>query len=312
MNLSDCSVAVIGANGMLAADVLPLLQQKGARLALFDRFASERAGTPVLPCDVTQAHQVAAALSSCQAKLIFNLSAYTAVDLAEKEYSSAFAVNGMGPGHLARWAKANAAHLVHISTDYVFGGDKELAIARTPISETRPTTPCGVYGESKRMGEELVLAHAPEYSLIVRTSWLHGTAGPNFVDTIRRVLHEKIGKGDHSPLKVVNDQFGSPTWCGWLAETLVALVEKDARGIYHASSRGNISWQEFAQAIAEIERIDIPVLPQSSAELNRPAPRPPYSTLDVSKLERFLDISCPSWKVGLEAHLRKRREETNA
>ena len=308
MNLSGLSVAVFGAGGMLAADVIPLLLARGVKLTLLDRVPGEKHGLPVLGCDLTKESEVSASLAACKPQLILNLAAYTAVDAAEKEYNAAFAVNGMGPGFLARWCKKNSCRLIHVSTDYVFGGDEELKILRKPIPETRVTSPCGIYGESKRMGEELVLAHGADCSVIVRTSWLHGLNGPNFVDTIRRVLHERKNSPEKAPLRVVNDQFGSPTWCPWLATVLLDLAEKDAVGIFHACSHGDISWQDFAAAIAEIEKIDVPVLPQSSAELNRPAPRPPYSTLDVQKLESFLGRSAPSWREGLELHLAARRE----
>lgn len=296
---------------MLAAEVVPLLARTGCRLALFDLKPGVKDGFDIAALDITNPSQVDECLSSVRPAVIYNLAAYTAVDAAEKDYRAAFAVNGAAPGNLARLAVKLDSLLVHISTDYVFGGDPELSRNPQPIAEDHLLLPCGIYGESKRMGEELVRAIAPAHSLIVRTSWLHGVHGPNFVDTIRRVLLERDRTDDLTPLRVVSDQIGSPTWCGWLAQVLVDLVEKKARGTFHAASRGNISWFDFATAIAKSEDSRVPVNPQTSVELNRPAPRPSFSTLDVRKLEAFLGRPCPSWQEGLEEHLRRRRGEAH-
>lgn len=309
--ISGNSVLVIGARGMLASDVIPLLKERDNRLSLCDLIGGDLDGLPVQTCDLADRVSVARVLDLEKPKIIMNLAAFTAVDAAEKDYSKAFAVNGMGPAILANWANLNSAMVVHISTDYVFGGDAELARLRAPIPETHPTQPCGIYGESKRMGEEMVRAIAPESSLILRTSWLHGLGGPNFVDTIRKVLHERLKSGENTPLRVVDDQIGSPTYSKWLAEVMLELVDRNARGTFHTCSRGDISWFEFAKEIAAIEAPSVPVHPQTSSELSRPAPRPPYSTLDVSKLEKFLGKECPSWKDGLRAHLDLRRSRSN-
>jgi dTDP-4-dehydrorhamnose reductase len=308
MKLAGKRVLVIGARGMLAADVIPLLAEKGAELSLADLRPGELCGVQVLPCDLTRSAELHKFLDAARPEVVLNLAAYTAVDAAEKDYHPAFAVNGMGPAYAAAWTAANGAVLVHISTDYVFGGDSEAARHRKPFREDQQMFPCGIYGESKRMGEEMVRAIAPGASLIVRTSWLHGLAGPNFVDTIRRAARERAAAKDPLPLRVVNDQFGSPTWSVWLGEVLVELIERGARGTFHASSRGDISWYDFAQEIVAREAPAVQVLPQTSAELSRPAPRPAYSTLDLTKLESLLGRPCPGWKTGLEHHLRARNE----
>lgn len=225
---------------------------------------------------------------------IVNCAAYTAVDRAETDAVRAFAINATGPTNLARAARRRGARLLHLSSDYVFSGGS------TPYREDHPPAPVGVYGRSKHEGDVAVMRELPDAHLIVRTSWLHGVGGPNFVDAI---LRQADAGG---PLRVVADQIGSPTWARWLAGVLVRLIDLDARGVYHASSRGNISWFEFAREIVRLAGLDVEVHPQTTAELGRPAPRPAYSTLDVSKLEAILGEPCPSWQDGLREHLQER------
>lgn len=225
---------------------------------------------------------------------IVNCAGYTAVDRAEGDAERVFAINAAGPENLARAARRHGARLLHISSDYVFSGGS------TPYPEDHPPAPCGVYGRSKHAGDVAVLRELPDAHLIVRPSWLHGLHGPNFVDAI---LRQADAGG---PLRVVDDQVGSPTWARWLAGVLVRLIDRNARGVYHATSRGNISWFEFAREIVRLAGIGVAVEPQSTAELARPAPRPAYSTLDVTKLEALLGEPCPSWRDGLREHLRRR------
>ena len=157
--------------------------------------------------------------------------------------------------------------------------------------------PCGVYGHSKRFGDELVSRILPNHSLIIRTSWLHGVHGPNFIDSILRFAKQR------EEIRVVNDQTGSPTWSSWLAEIMLALLMKDARGVFNATSRGDITWFDFATEIVRLAGLQTRVLPQTTEELNRPAPRPVYSTLELSKLEAFLGKPCIDWKEGVAAHM---------
>ena len=298
MHINSSTILVVGAKGMLAGDLVPVLAQRGAALVLADMVESNLGSVPIFKLDITNRNQVTNFLQVHKPQVIVNCAAYTAVDKAEDDIETAFNVNAIGPGYLAREAKELGSILVHISSDYIFGGDRYLDRKEKPYKEDEIPSPCGIYGHSKRLGDELILATIPESSIIVRTSWLHGVNGPNFVDTIA-----KLGK-ERDELRVVDDQVGSPTWTGWLSETIAKLLEKDARGVFLASSCGNISWFEFAKGIVETSGGKANVLPQSTAVLGRKARRPFFSTLDTTKLENFLGEKCMSWKDDLSAHLK--------
>ncbi len=297
--LQGKKILVTGASGMLAGDLLPELVSREAEILATDYLPAERHGLSLFRLDITDYQQVKDAVTEFRPHWIINCAAYTKVDDAESQRELAFLVNGSGAGNLARAAEVSGSALLHLSTDYVFGGRGSHGERRAPYREDDLPAPCGVYGASKRYGEELVLEALGENALMVRTAWLHGQHGPNFVATMLRV-----GK-DKKELKVVNDQVGSPTWSGFLAQVLVQLIERNARGIYHVTSRGDISWFDFAAEIFSQAKMDVRVLPQSTEELGRPAPRPPYSTLDLSKIEQFLGRPCLSWKEGIAQHLRQ-------
>ncbi|MCB0322969.1 MAG: dTDP-4-dehydrorhamnose reductase [Bdellovibrionales bacterium] len=295
--LEGKKILVTGAAGMLAGDVAPRLRAAGAELHLADVRAGERADGSFVACDITDAGSVQRLLERLRPDWVINCAAFTRVDDAESEPEPAFLVNATGPGNLAKAARSCAAAMLHVSTDYLFGGRGADLSQRRPLRETDPVFPCGIYGQSKRYGDELVVATLPENHVIVRTSWLHGAHGHNFVHAILRLARER------DELKVVDDQTGSPTWTGWLADAIVALVARDARGTYHASSRGDITWFEFARGIVEEAGIEVSLQPQTTEELARPAPRPAYSTLAVDKLEGFLERPAPTWREGLRQHL---------
>lgn len=299
-DLAGRNILLTGAAGMLAGHLIPQLAAAEAGLVLTDVVTSTRNGRTILPLNLTNPAAVKDAVSEIRPHWIINCAAYTKVDEAETAQEAAFAVNGNGPANLASAAKKAGARLLHISTDYVFGGTGADPNRTEPYREDDTPSPCGVYGQSKRFGDELVQSTLPDQSLIVRTSWLHGIHGPNFIDTILR-----LGK-EREELSVVNDQIGSPTWADWLSSVIVELVARDARGLYHAASRGNISWFEFAKEICSQAGLPVVIKPQSTQELGRPAPRPAFSTLDVSKLEAFLGRECISWKDCVRAHLAAR------
>jgi len=284
---------------MLAGDLVPQLREAGAKLCLTDQRSGSRDGLNIEALDITDRSALKERIGSFGPEWIVNCAAYTQVDKAETDYNTAFEVNAAAVEGLARCAKETNAMLLHVSTDYVFGA----GTAKIPLSETDTPKPCGIYGHSKRYGEDLLLNILPDHSLLIRTSWLHGIHGPNFVDTMLNLSKEKTS------LKVVNDQFGSPTWTGWLATVIVKLIIRNAKGIYHASSRGNITWFDFAKEIFRQAHVAMEVLPQTTEELNRPAPRPPFSVLDVSKLERLLGEVCISWQDCVAKHLTARMEK---
>jgi len=294
--LSGVKIYLTGARGMLAGDLVPALVQAGAELRLSDLVAGSRAGLEIAEIDLTNAEQVRADIRSFSPQWVVNCAAYTQVDKAETDYTTAFSVNASAVETLARSAQECRAFMLHVSTDYVFGGRKTVG-APHPIAETEPPAPCGIYGHSKHLGERLLMNILPEQFLLVRTSWLHGVHGPNFIDTMLKLSRER------QSLKVVSDQRGSPTWTGWLSSVLVRLMEMNSRGIFHASSRGGITWFEFAKEIFHQAHIPMEVLPQTTEELARPAPRPAYSVLELAKLEHVLGEVSISWQDGIAKHL---------
>jgi len=212
------------------------------------------------------------------------------VDGCESNTETAMQVNGEGVAHLAMVSREIGARLVHVSTDYVFDGGKG-----SPYVEDDAPCPLGVYGESKLAGE-LNAAFNPDH-LIVRTQWLYGLHGKNFVETMLRLAAEK------DQLAVVDDQIGSPTWTVDLAQAIMALLKTDQRGIYHAANSGFCSWNDFAKAIFEESGITITVNGMTTDELNRPARRPLYSTLDCGKLLRDSGFQPQPWRTALKSYL---------
>lgn len=230
--------------------------------------------------------------------VIINSAAYTAVDKAEEDSAVAWRVNRDGAANTAHGAAAVGGRLIHVSTDYVFAGD-----GSTPLTEDSPTGPRNVYGASKLGGEEAVREILGDRALVVRTASLHGQRGENFVHTMLKLFTTRPS------VKVVGDQIMSPTWAGWLAETMLDLARLEAGGVVHATCAGAISWLEFA---TEIHRLAAPRLadgsvcviePTTVAEFSRAAPRPTYSALDCGKLAQILGRRPISWQTGLKAHL---------
>lgn len=273
-------ILVVGANGMLGHDLMEILP--GAVR-----------GVDIEEIDITSLESVRRALLALKPEVIINAAAYTDVDGCETSQEQAMQVNGEGVAHLALTALEIRAKLVQVSTDYVFDGSKG-----TPWLEDDPTGPLSVYGESKLAGE-LNARLAPDH-LIVRTQWLYGLHGKNFVETMLRLARE------NKELSVVDDQVGSPTWTADLSLAIRALLEKGCRGTYHAANAGFCSWNAFACAIFAEAGLDIRVNPISTGELGRPAPRPLYSTLDCGKLARDTGFQPESWQEALKKYLKMR------
>ncbi len=234
--------------------------------------------------------------------LVVNCAAFTKVDAAETERSQAFAVNAGGAASAAALAERAGARLVQVSTDYVFDGQ-----AREPYREDAPTSPLSVYGESKLAGERLALAY--DRAAVVRTSWLFGPGGPNFVATMVHLI--ETGR---VPLRVVADQEGCPTSTPSLARALLDLAAREVTGIVHFQNREPVSWYAFAVEIARLWSGAVEVIPVTTAEFPRPAPRPAYSVLDVGRFESIAGRRVETWEEGLVetlAHLRHLRKERN-
>jgi dTDP-4-dehydrorhamnose reductase len=238
---------------------------------------------------------------------IINCAAYTAVDKAEDDSEVCRRLNTQGAANIAEAAQNAGARLVHISTDYVFDGKGIPAGsgALRPYREDDPTDPIGVYGLTKRDGELAVMKNNPR-SYIIRTAWLYGKHGNNFVATMLRLMNER------DEVKVVNDQRGSPTWARDLAGTIIEIIKTDrqpACGIYHYTNEGSISWFDFAKAIYEAGRAsgilkkDCAVKPCTSAEFPARVKRPAYSVLDKTRIKAALGITVPEWNKSLEKFL---------
>lgn len=240
--------------------------------------------------DITQEDSVAAFLESSGAGVLVNCAAYTAVDKAETDHEQAFAINAAAPAAMARACRKLGVRMVHISTDYVFGGDQQEA-----YREDDPVQPVNVYGASKQKGEEWVLAEDPS-AVIIRTSWVYAPFGNNFVRTMIRLMQSRPEIG------VVADQFGSPTYAPDLAEAVLAMVDSGRwqGGLYHYSNDGVISWYDFALAIRELGGFSCSVKSLTTPEYPTPAKRPAYSVLDKTKIGAVYGVAIKPWHQSLE------------
>jgi len=265
--------------------------------------AGERAGHELVgltraELDVTDEAGVQEAFARARPDAALNCAAWTDVDGAEAHRQQAHAVNADGAGNLARAAAEAGVGMVHVSTDYVFDGQAPLdpAGAPRPYLESDPTGPRSVYGQSKLAGERQVLAASPRHA-VVRASWLFGTGGRNFAETMLRLA------GEREQVQVVSDQVGCPTWTGHLAPALLGLIERRVRGLAHLAGAGQVSWNGFAREIFRQAELPCRVEEASSAEMARPAPRPAWSALES---ERDDVLPLPPWQDGLAGYLAAR------
>jgi dTDP-4-dehydrorhamnose reductase len=278
---------------MLGHDVMRAGERSGHQLVLVD-----------LPeIDITDAAAVEALLDRLHGEPgslqgIVNCAAWTDVDGAESKRNLAHAVNADGAGNLARAAARIDVPLLHMSTDYVFDGVAPLGGdgRPRPYVESDPTGPRSVYGSTKLDGERRVLEASPRHT-VVRTAWLYGVDGPNFVETMLRLA------GERDAVQVVTDQVGSPTWSGHLAPALLGLLEREVIGLVHLTGAGEVSWNGFAREIFRQAEVDCAVEPASSEQMARPAPRPAWSALQT---ERDDVLPMPDWRDGLAGYLAAR------
>ena len=270
---------VIGAAGMLGHDLLAAAQDGG----------HEPVGWDLPEVDITRAAALRDAVVDLAPDVVLNAAAWTDVDGAEEHEELAARVNAEGAGNVAASAAAANALVIQISTDYSFDGT-----ATEPYVESSPTSPLGAYGRTKLAGELAVSeAATPEFA-IVRSSWLFGPHGKNFVDTMLRLGAER------DEVAVVDDQVGCPTYTGHLAPALVEVAERRLTGVLHVAGGGQCSWADLAVATFEATGTDCAVRRISTEELGRPAPRPAYSVL---RSERDDAPRLPAWPEGLAAHL---------
>lgn len=248
--------------------------------------------------DLEDAAAVAWWVAAFRPEAVINCAAWTRVDDCESDPERAFRVNGRAVANAARAAAAAGAALVQVSTDYVFDGR-----ATAPYEESATPAPLSVYGASKLAGEREALA-GHERALVVRTSWLFGEGGPNFVDTILGLLR----RGERR-LRVVGDQIGGPTHAPALARGILDLLDRRAAGVVHYRGREPVSWADLARAIVEERAPGIEVETITTAEFPRPAARPAYSVLAVERAERLLGRRVEPWRQGLWEHLESERQQ---
>jgi dTDP-4-dehydrorhamnose reductase len=278
---------VTGAAGMLGRDVMLAAGNAGHEVVGFGHNE----------LDVTDAAAVAAKVEAERPGVVINCAAWTDVDGAEGAEEQATRVNGEAAGNVAAGAASVGASVVYPSSDYVFDGSKG-----APYVETDETAPLSAYGRGKLAGEEATRA-ANKRHFVVRSAWLFGIGGANFVETMLRLA------ADHGEVLVVRDQVGSPTYTWHLAYGIVRLIEGVEFGIHHMAAAGACSWYEFAREIFEQAGVECKVMSATTEMLGRPAPRPPYSAL-ASQREHAIEL--PSWQDGLAAYLAQRRAETEA
>ncbi|MDJ0554296.1 MAG: dTDP-4-dehydrorhamnose reductase [Microcoleaceae cyanobacterium MO_207.B10] len=285
-------ILLTGINGQLGHQLQPHLTKIGEVTAV---------GRENL--DLANPNAISQLIDEIKPEIIVNAAAYTAVDKSENEPELAHAVNGVAPSIMATEAKKLGATLIHVSTDYVFDGSKS-----TPYTETDPTNPLGIYGQSKLAGEEAIRNSGANH-IIIRTAWVYGVYGKgNFVKTMLR-----LGK-DREELRVVYDQVGSPTWTGNLAEAIAQIIpylKEEIYGTYHYTNSGAISWYDFAVAIfEEAKQIGFPlqikqVVPITTAEYPTPAKRPAFSVLNSGKISKVLGTHSAYWRDSLRQMLKE-------
>ena len=276
---------ITGAGGMVGTDLRDALESRDVDVLAFAKNE----------LDITTPRQITQVVSEHRPSIIVNCAAYTKVDDAESNEHTANAINGSAVEFLASAADSVDALLIHISTDFVFDGEK-----RTPYEVNDKTNPLSAYGRSKLLGE-IAASHAKQH-LILRTAWLFGVHGPNFVEAIRN----QIRKGVES-LRVVDDQRGRPTYTPHLASAIFRLAQSpDARGIVHYADEAECTWFDFAKAIVEESGAAVRVTPVTTAEFPRPAKRPAYSVLSTERYERLTGVKPDSWREGLQEYLATR------
>jgi dTDP-4-dehydrorhamnose reductase len=265
--------------------------------------AGERAGHELVglahtELDITDAEAVQAAFAGVRPDAALNCAAWTDVDGAESHREQAHAVNADGAGNLALAAAQAGVALVHVSSDYVVDGEARRARdgSQRAYLESDATGPRSVYGASKLLGEQLVLGASPRHA-VVRSSWLFGVGGANFAATMLRLA------GEREAVQVVTDQVGCPTWTGHLAPALLGLIEREVAGLVHLAGAGHVSWNGYAAELFRQAELDCRVEPATTAEMQRPAPRPAWSALES---ERDDVLPLPPWQDGVAGYLAAR------
>lgn len=271
-------VLILGAQGMLGHDLLRVFSNG------YDVIGLDKENV-----DITRQGATRKAIKEISPAVVINAAAYTDVDGCEKKIHRAFVINAEGSKNVAKGCRDSGAKLVYISTDYIFDGEKG-----RPYREDDPPNPLNIYGESKLMGERYVEELLDDF-LIVRTQWLYGQHGRNFVETILALASER------DRIEVVQDQRGSPTFTTDLSKAIATLIINDCKGAFHVSNKGSCSWYDFAVEILRLACVSgVKVLPISTAALNRPAKRPLYSVFHCQRLQQEAGIKMRPWQEALQ------------
>jgi dTDP-4-dehydrorhamnose reductase len=270
---------VTGAKGMLGQAVVAAAEKSGEQTLALGRGE----------LDITNAAAVTATIDQFEPDALINCAAWTDVDDAEAEEAAATEINGHGAANLAASCAASGVRLVHVSTDYVFDGS-----ATEPYLESDPVSPQSAYGRSKLAGEQAIEAADGDYA-IVRTAWLFGAGGPNFVATMLKLGSER------EQIEVVTDQIGCPTWTGHLAPALIACAAAEQTGIFHAVGGGRCSWFDLASETIALAGLSCKVEPTTTESFPRPAPRPAFSVLGSERGDEAIVL--PDWHEGLRGYL---------
>jgi dTDP-4-dehydrorhamnose reductase len=287
------NILITGANGQLGNEMRRLAMGKTTNHYIF---------TDIAELDIINRDAIRDLVKAEDINVIVNCAAYINVDKAEDDEATADLINHKAVENLAVVCKENGATLIHVSTDYVFQGDKNL-----PYTEEQPTNPLGVYGQTKLAGE-ISIQKTGCCFLMFRTAWLYSFFGNNFVKTMRRFTSEK------KFLKVVFDQVGTPTYAGDLASIIYKIIEKnmlDRTGIYHYSNEGVCSWYDFAKEIAAISGYVCDIQPCHSDEFPSKVKRPPFSVLDKTKLKETFGVTVPYWKDSLKVCIAEFEKQKN-
>lgn len=275
-------ILIIGADGMLGSDLVKVLSKNHEVIESLEK-----------NLDIADKQSVEKFVLSNKPSLVINAAGYTDVDSAESNRGKAFAINAEGPLNIALACKKSGSRLLHFSTDYIFDGTKD-----GPYTEEDEPNPINVYGASKLKGEQNIQSAFSDY-IIVRTQWLYGKNGKNFVDAILKLMREK------SEVKVVNDQVGSPTYTLDLAKATKTTIEKNIpSGIYNVANRGYCSWFEFAVEIAKLKNIrNVKIIPVASEEFPRPAKRPKNTRLKQGRFREIIGYLLRNWEDALTEYL---------
>lgn len=292
-------VLITGAKGQLGNELASILKNEASEIGAIDQKynACEVITADVDMLDITNAENVNSFFKKNRPDIVINCAAMTNVDGCETNVELAMKVNALGPLNLARACKKINAKLVHISTDYVFSGN-----GKSPYREWDICAPDSIYGKSKLLGEQYVREQTDKY-FIIRTAWLYGYVGKNFVKTILNLAKEK------SQIKVVNDQFGNPTNANDLAHHILKIAITDNYGIYHCTGSGEASWFDFASLIVKYARLECQVAPCLTDEFPRKAKRPHYSALDNLMLRCTVGNEMRPWQDALSVYINKLKKE---